>query len=107
MDKDSALSQLKHREELGYTMFNQIAIPHILEPIDGNSFSVIIILDKPIKWDGENVKLIYSLVIGKELADMSLYYERLGNFLSSPSAILDASKASNTMEFMKIFLASN
>ncbi len=107
MDKDSALSQLKHREELGYTMFNQIAIPHILEPIDGNSFSVIIILDKPIKWDGENVKLIYSLVVGKELADMSLYYERLGNFLSSPSAILDASKASNTMEFMKIFLASN
>lgn len=107
MDKDSALSQLKHREELGYTMFNQIAIPHILEPIDGDSFSVIIILDKPIKWDGENVKLIYSLVVGKELADMSLYYEKLGNFLSSPSAVLDASKASNTMEFMKVFLASN
>ena len=107
MDKDSALSQLKHREELGYTMFNQIAIPHILEPIDCDSFSVIIILDKPIKWDGENVKLIYSLVVGKELADMSLYYEKLGNFLSSPSAVLDASKASNTMEFMKVFLASN
>ena len=104
MDKDLALSQLKQREELGYTMFNQIAIPHILDPVDSDSFSVIVILDEPIKWNGEDVKLIYSLVVGKELADMSLYYEKLGNFLSNPSAVTEAINSNNTMEFMKVFL---
>ena len=104
MDKDLALSQLKQREELGYTMFIQIAIPHILDPVDSDSFSVIVILDEPIKWNGEDVKLIYSLVVGKELADMSLYYEKLGNFLSNPSAVTEAINSNNTMEFMKVFL---
>lgn len=104
MDKDLALSQLKQREELGYTMFNKIAIPHILDPVDSDSFSVIVILDEPIKWNGEDVKLIYSLVVGKELADMSLYYEKLGNFLSNPSAVTEAINSNNTMEFMKVFL---
>ena len=104
MDKNLALAQLKQREELGYTMFNQIAIPHILDPVDNDSFSVIIILDKPIKWNGQNVRLIYSLVVGKELADMSLYYEKLGNFLSTPSAVKDVLDVENPMEFMKVFL---
>ena len=106
MDKDLALSQLKQREELGYTMFNQIAIPHILDTVNSDSFSVIIILDEPIKWNGEDIKLVYSLVVGKELADMSLYYEKLGNFLSNPSAVSEALGSNNTMEFMKVFLKS-
>lgn len=106
MDKNLVLAQLKQREELGYTTFNQIAIPHILDPVDSDSFSVIIILDKPIKWNSQNVRLIYSLVVGKEHADMSLYYEKLGNFLSSPSAIKDVLDVENPMEFMKVFLNS-
>ena len=104
MDKNLALAQLKQREELGYTTFNQIAIPHILDPVDSDSFSVIIILDKHIKWNSQNVRLIYSLVVGKEHADMSLYYEKLGNFLSSPSAVKDVLDVENPMEFMKVFL---
>ena len=106
MNKDLALKQLKQREDLGYTLFNQIAIPHILDQVAGDSYSIIIILENPIKWNDSSARLVYSLVIGKELADMSLYYEKLGLFLSSHKSITKALEANNQMDFMNIFLNS-
>lgn len=81
-----------------------MAIPHILDQVDGNTFSIIIILDNPIKWNDSRAKLIFSLVIGKELGDMSLFYEKLGDFLSNQKSISNSLNASNQMDFMKIFL---
>lgn len=104
ISKEIALNQLKQREDMGYTLFNQVAIPHILDQVDGNTFSIIIILDNPIKWNDSRAKLIFSLVIGKELGDMSLFYEKLGDFLSNNKAISEALNADNQMDFMKIFL---
>lgn len=68
---------------MGNTSFDNIAIPHILDQVEGDSYSVIIILDEPIKWNDKKIKLVYSLVIGDRLGDMSLYYEKLGDFLSN------------------------
>ena len=104
VDKEIALSQLKEREGLGQTNFDNVAIPHILNPVKGDSYSIIIILDKPIKWNKEEVDLVYSLVIGENLGDMCLYYEKLGDFLSNQKLIKMAMNSKNQMEFMNIFI---
>ena len=102
--KDKALSQLKKREEMGQTSFDNIAIPHILEQVEGDSYSIIIILDEPIRWNDKKIKLVYSLVIGDKIGDMSLYYEKLGEFLSDKDAQKKALETKDSMEFMNIFM---
>lgn len=102
--KEKGLNQLKKREEMGNTSFDNIAIPHILEQVKGDSYSIIIILDKAIKWDDKKINLIYSLIIGDKLGDMSLYYEKLGDFLSNKTALTQALETKDSMEFMNIFL---
>lgn len=104
IEKEKVLSQLKKREEMGQTSFDNIAIPHILEQVKGDSYSIIIILDKSIKWNDKNIKLVYSLIIGDRLGDMSLYYEKLGEFLSDKTSLNKALKTKNPMEFMNVFL---
>ena len=104
VDKEIALNQLKEREGLGQTNFDNVAIPHILDQVKGDSYSIIIILDKPIKWNKEEVDLVYSLVIGENLGDMGLYYEKLGDFLSNQKLIKMAMNSKNQMEFMNIFI---
>lgn len=104
MDRNEALNQLKHREKLGFTSYDKVAIPHMLENIDGESFAIIIVLKKPIKWDDNEVSLIYSLSIGDKLGDMNLYYKKLGDFLSNPDLIELACSARDSNEFMNIFM---
>lgn len=104
LKKEEALKQLKKRESMGQTVFDNVAIPHILDQVNGDSYSIIIILDKAIKWNDKKIKLIYSLIIGDKLGDMSLYYEKLGAFLSNKTALTKALKTKNSMEFMNLFL---
>ncbi|WP_105301044.1 BglG family transcription antiterminator [Anaerococcus marasmi] len=102
--KEKALNQLKKREEIGNTSFDNIAIPHILDQVKGSSYSIIIILDKFIKWNDKKIKLVYSLVIGDNIGDMSLYYEKLGEFLSEQTTISKALETKDSMEFMNVFM---
>lgn len=99
-----ALKQLLDREKMGQTSFDNIAIPHIFDQVDGKSYSIIIILKKPIDWDGRKIRLIYSLVIGKDMGDMKLYYDKLGNFLSNKNLISESLTADDKIKFMNIFL---
>lgn len=99
-----ALKQLLDREKMGQTSFDNIAIPHIFDQVDGKSYSIIIILKKPIDWDGRKIRLIYSLVIGKDMGDMKLYYDKLGNFLSNKNLISESLTADDKIRFMNIFL---
>ena len=89
---------------MGQTSFDNIAIPHIVDQVDGKSYSIIIILKKPIDWDGRKIRLIYSLVIGKDMGDMKLYYDKLGNFLSNKNLISESLMADDKIKFMNIFL---
>ena len=89
---------------MGNTSFDNIAIPHILDQVEGDSYSIIIILTQPIKWNDEKIKLVYSLVVGDKLGDMSLYYENLGEFLSSKQSIDKALESKDSMEFMNVFM---
>ncbi|MFQ9997556.1 MAG: BglG family transcription antiterminator [Anaerococcus obesiensis] len=101
---DKALKQLLDREKMGQTSFDNIAIPHIFDQVDGKSYSIIIILKKPIYWDGRKIRLIYSLVIGKDMGDMKFYYDKLGNFLSNKNLISESLTADDKIKFMNIFL---
>lgn len=104
LNKEEALKQLKKRESMGQTVFDNVAIPHILEQVNGDSYSIIIILDKAIKWNDKKIRLIYSLIIGDKLGDMSLYYEKLGAFLSNKTTLAKALETKNSMDFMNLFL---
>lgn len=105
LSKGEIISQFIQREALGSTaLVKYVALPHILQQVDTESFSVILIAKKPFIWDGEEVQLIYSLFVGKEPVDMSLYYEKLGNFLVNNKAITKVIKVKNATEFMNIFI---
>lgn len=103
-DKNLALAQLKSREKMGQTCFDNIAIPHILDQVKGDSYSIIITMDKAIKWDEKSVSLIYSLVIGDNVGDMNLFYQKLGSFLANDELVNLASKSENKADFVNIFL---
>ena len=89
---------------MGQTCFDNIAIPHILDQVKGDSYSIIITMDKAIKWDEKNVSLIYSLVIGDNVGDMNLFYQKLGSFLANDELVNLASKSENKADFVNIFL---
>lgn len=102
--KEKALNQLKKREEIGNTSFDNIAIPHILEQVNGDSYSIIMILDKAIIWNNKKIRIVYSLILGNRLGDMNLYYEKLGEFLSDRKTQDKALESKDPMEFMNVFL---
>lgn len=105
LSKGEIISQFIQREALGSTaLVKYVALPHILQQVDTESFSVILIAKKPFIWEGEEVQLIYSLFVGKEPGDMSLYYEKLGDFLVNNKAITKVIKVKNATEFMNIFI---
>lgn len=105
LNKYEIISQFRQREALGSTaLVKYVALPHILQQVDTESFSVILIAKKPFIWNCEEIQLIYSLFVGKEPGDMSLYYEKLGDFLVNNKVIAKAIKVKNATEFMKIFI---
>lgn len=96
--------QYLEREEMAFTSYGNIALPHIFEQVDGDSFSIILIPRKKIKWNENNVKIIFSLIIGNTRGDLSIYYDKLGDYLNNFELIKKSSEANNIKEFQKIFL---
>lgn len=105
LEKEDIIGQYKQREDLGSTaLVTDVALPHILQQVDAESFSIILIPKKEVDWNKDKAGLIYSLFVGKEIGDMSLYYDKLGDFLINDQAISKAKKAENTTEFMNTFI---
>lgn len=96
--------QYLRREQLAFTSYGNVALPHILQQVEGKSFSIILIPKRKIKWNDDRVKVIYSLIIGNDRNDLSLYYDKLGNYLNNNNLIEKSSKVTNIDEFKKIFL---
>lgn len=97
--------QLIKREELNSTCFGKIAIPHILEQTTCDTFSVVIISDKPIKWkNDEKIQILYSLIVGNKDENLKLYYKKLGRFLGEEKLVDEAIESRNMLEFCQIFM---
>ncbi|WP_282926344.1 BglG family transcription antiterminator [Helcococcus kunzii] len=105
LEKEYIYTQFQNRERLGNTSFsNGVAIPHILEPVNTDTFMIISSLDKPIIWDNNKVKIIISLFIGKDNGDMTLFYDKLGNYLNNIEAINNSANFREIEEFLELFL---
>lgn len=104
MDAEEILIQFKEREKMSFTAYNNVALPHILNNVEADSFSIVLIPKNPIDWETEKVSLIYSLFVGEEIGEMNAYYEKLGEFLNKASQVEKAIKSKNIEEFKKIFL---
>ena len=107
LSKDEIIKQFRKREQMAFTSYKNVALPHILEQVDVESFSIVLIPKDKVKWKDDSIDLIYSLFVGKEIGDMSAYYEKLGEFLNNENSINQATKASNKDEFLNIFLGGN
>ena len=104
LNKRSILYQLKDREKMGSTENDyMIAIPHILEPVNTNTFLIILILKNSVRWESKKINLILSLVLNKNATNMDEFYRCLGSYLSSKSLISESRNAKNLSEFKKIF----
>ena len=103
IDKGNIKEQYLKREEMAFTSYGNVALPHILDQAEGESFSIVLIPKNKAKWNDDRVKVIYSLIIGNTRGDLSLYYDKLGDYLNSEDLIEKSSKAKNIGEFKKIF----
>lgn len=101
---DEIKDQYEKRENLAFTAYGKVAIPHILEQVETESFAIILIPKKGIKWNDEDVNIIYSLFVKKDIGDMNAYYEKLGDYLNNDELIEESIKSNNKIEFMNIFL---
>ena len=104
LDKSSILEQLKDREKMGSTENDyMIAIPHILEPVNTDTFLIILILKDSVEWENKKINLILSLVLNRNATNMDEFYHYLGSYLASKSLISKSRNANNLSEFKKIF----
>ncbi|ACV29608.1 Probable licABCH operon regulator [Anaerococcus prevotii] len=103
IDKGNIKEQYLKREEMAFTSYGNVALPHILDQVKGESFSIVLIPKNKVKWNDDRVKVIYSLIIGNIRGDLSLYYDKLGDYLNSEDLIEKSSEAKNIGEFKKIF----
>lgn len=106
LDKVYIQNQFIKREEIGPTAYINVAIPHILDKYDGESFCIILIPQNKINWGSVNVDLIISIFFGNDLNFESNFLDSLGQFLNSPDLIAKSTKAKNIEEFKNIFLES-
>lgn len=104
LSKDEIRNQYEKREKMAFTAYGKVAIPHILEQVETESFAIILIPKKGIKWSDEDVNIIYSLFVKKDIGDMNAYYEKLGDYLNNDELIDESLKSNNKIEFMNIFL---
>ena len=103
IDKENLKEQYLKREEMAFTSYGNVALPHILDQVEGESFSIVLLPKNKVKWNDDRVKVIYSLIIGNTRGDLSLYYDKLGDYLNSEDLIEKSSEAKNIGEFKKIF----
>lgn len=103
IDKGNIKEQYLKREEMAFTSYGNVALPHILYQVEGESFSIVLLPKNKVKWNDDRVKVIYSLIIGNTRGDLSLYYDKLGDYLNSEDLIEKSSEAKNIGEFKKIF----
>lgn len=103
IDKENIKGQYLKREEMAFTSYGNVALPHILDQVCGESFSIVLIPKNRVKWNDNRVKVIYSLIIGNTKGDLSLYYDKLGDYLNNEDLIEKSSLAMDIGEFKKIF----
>lgn len=108
---DDLYNSVIRREKLGFTSFgNNIALPHPDTLITEKTFVVINILNKPVKWGNDNVRivLLVSVARGKEKELRSLFecISRLIKDKNSVESILKLPTYENLISIFENILAN-
>ena len=82
------------REKVASTEIgNRVATPHPVQLVMDDTFVAVGILDKPIKWEKQQVKFIFLLCIKKETDEaLTIFNEVLSSFIIDNNHILDLEK---------------
>jgi Transcriptional antiterminator len=72
---------------------NRIAIPHPIRLVMDETFVAVGVLDKPIKWDKQQVKFVFMLCIQKDTEEaLSIFNEVLSSLVLNSQRILELEK---------------
>ncbi len=72
---------------------NRIAIPHPIRLVMDETFVAVGVLDKPIKWDKQQVKFVFMLCIQKDTEEaLSIFNEVLSSLVLNSQRILELGK---------------
>lgn len=67
---------------------NQVAIPHPIEPVGTKTLVAVALLDEPITWDAQSVRVVLLISVARENhGDINGLYERISRLLVSKEAI--------------------
>lgn len=95
---------LLERELLARTTFgNRVAMPHTVETISDHSFVYLAILEKPVKWDNQNVQVIFLMNVGKKRGDeLVKFYDLTMQFIMDKALVDQLIKHPKYELFMRI-----
>lgn len=98
-------ASILERESIATTEFgNQVAMPHPMKPMTGDTFVAIGILDKPIRWKNNVVKFVILMSIGKNSKEsLSLLHEVIAALVMDNKAMLKFSE-NPTLDSLKVIL---
>ena len=82
------------REKIASTEIgNRVATPHPVQLVMDDTFVAVGILDKPIKWDKQQVKFIFLLCIKKETTEaLTVFNEVLSSFIIDNKHLIELEK---------------
>ncbi|MGT2785857.1 BglG family transcription antiterminator [Streptococcus merionis] len=94
---DNFLELVLNREKAGFTdLESGVAIPHPMELVSDRTFIYVAILEKPIRWNRNDVSLVILLSLKKNHKDnLQDFYRSMSRFLVNKEAVDDVVESRN------------
>lgn len=102
---ESFMEEIKERERMSSTAFNNLAIPHSMKMNAQKTGMFVIINEKPTQWGNNQVNLILMLSINRN--DRNLFnevFENLTMILTEPDAIKKVLDCNTYEEFIQVLV---
>lgn len=101
---DELLDAVLRREELGFTSFeNYIAVPHPDHLFTEETFVVVCLLDQPILWGEEQVRIVLLVNVAKnQEQELRVIFQAVSRLISDPEGIREILKEKTFSVFMNV-----
>lgn len=94
------------REQIAPTAYgNMFAIPHAVKKAGFATRIAVALLDKPVDWNRQKVRLVFLFCLTKERnEEFDLLFEKLVGLLDESKKVKDLLKCENYEDFLELFL---
>lgn len=100
---DEIINSIYEREEISSTdIGNYIAIPHTLSKGEFKSVVSIAILDQPIQWNNEKVKVVFMICLNKKDSSNIAIFKELYKVFSSATSVEKLVSSRSFSEFIAV-----